>query len=41
MSVFGKKGFAQVAQVHISLDRTVFKGLQQELINSIRKLIIY
>ena len=41
MSVFVKKGFAQVAQVHISLDRALFKGLQQKLINTIRKLMIY
>ena len=32
--VFVKKGFAQVAQAHISQDGSVFKGLQQELINS-------
>ena len=34
----GRKGFAQIAEAHISSDRSVFKGLQQELINSIRIL---
>ena len=37
---FGKKGFPQVAQVHISPDGYVWKSLQQELINSIRILVI-
>ena len=31
-----KKSSGQVAQVHISPDKSVFKSLQQELINSIR-----
>ena len=35
-----KEGFAQVAQVHISLDGSLFKGMQQELINSIRIFFI-
>ena len=38
--VFGKKGFAQVARIHISLDEPIFKGLQKELINSLRMLVI-
>ena len=29
--IFGRKGFDQMAQVHVSSDGFVFKGLQQEL----------
>ena len=37
---FDKKGFAQVAQVHISPDGPVLKSWQEELISSIRILVI-
>ena len=37
---FVKKSFAQVVQVHIFPDESVFKGLQQELITSIRILLV-
>ena len=33
--LFGKKGFREVAQVHISQDGSSFKGLYHELINNI------
>ena len=35
-----KEGCLQVAQVHISVDGSLFKGMQKELINSIRIFFI-
>ena len=35
-----KEGFSQVASVHISLDGSVFKYLQEEVINNIINTII-
>ena len=37
---FGKKIFAQVVEVHISKDGSFIKGLQQELINSIKTVCV-
>ena len=41
MCAFGKNGIPKVAPVQISPDRSVFKGLEQELTNNIRILLLY
>ena len=34
-----KEDFTQLAEIHVSLDRSVFKGLHQEAINNINIII--
>ena len=38
--VIGKRGFTQVVEVYIFLDRAVFKGLRKEVVNNIINSII-
>ena len=38
---YGIYGIPQVTQVHISPDGSVFKGLQQEVTNNMRVLLLY